>query len=193
MVKKQKKRSTSAELIKKSDEIIVVAKTPIEEIIIETASAKEIKQVIRKLKETVETKVEKVKEKISEKASVLYAQANRLISNVYSSPLKVKKLDYSKLYKNKTKATESSYEEIVRNLDELQTDDLGEKEIVQEDDLMNYLRKFMMNQFVGQDMNDISIEEKEKMNYYVLFNKEWVMMKIPLLGLGEKTYHAPRD
>ena len=188
------KHTKISKKIKKSDDIIVVAKLPIENVIIQTTTAKEVRKAIKKLKENVETKIEKVKEKITDKTGELYSQARRLISNVYSNPLKIKKLDYEKLYSYlESKETSSDYEKIVKKLEELQTDELGEKEIVQEDELMNYLRKFMLNQFVGQDMNDISVEQKERMNYYVLFNKQWVMLKIPLLGLGEKTYHSPRD
>ena len=200
VAKKQKhmlsseKRIKTSKKIRKSDDIIVVAKLPIEEVIIQTTTAKEINGALRKIKDNIEVKIQKTKEKTNNKSGELYSQARRLIANVYSNPLKIKKLDYETLYSYlESKETSSDYEEIVRKLEELQTDELGEKEIVQEDELMNYLRKFMLNQFVGQDMNDISVEQKERMNYYVLFNKQWVMIKIPLLGLGEKTYHAPRD
>ena len=189
--------------IKKSDEIIVVAKTPIEEIIKETTAAKEVKKAIKKLiekKETIEAKVKDVKKKISSKASELYAQAMRLIANVSSSSyaFNENKVDYAKLfsYLGEDKSVEgfiTAYEEAVAKAERFKRDALGEREIVQEDELMVYLRKFMLNKFVGQDMNDIPAEQKERMNYYTLFNKQWVMMKIPLLGLAEKTYHAPRD
>ena len=204
MVKKQKLKSISAKhtkisKIKKSDEIIVVKKTPIEQIINQTKGAKEVRKAIKKLtkkEETLDKKVKDVK-KVSKKSHDLYTQSNRLISNAYSpeSYSSVSKIDYAELfnYFSKQETIErlfSDYEKSVVKAEKLQGDELGEKRIIQEQDLMSYLNRFMLNSFVGQAMNDISIEEKEKMNYFAMFNKTWVMLKTSLLGLGERTYHA---
>jgi hypothetical protein len=194
-------KSSAKKRIKKSDDIIVVAKTPIEEIIKQTKGAKEVKKAIKKLRkkeENIEKKVKDVKKKkIID--NDLYTQSKRLIQNTYSSQVycfKHGKIDYGALFsylseeKKNIEVMFSEYEKAVVKQQEFQRDELGEKKIVQEHNLMSYLGRFMLNKFNGQDMNDISVEEKERFNNYAMFNKVWIMMKISLLGLGEKTYHA---
>ena len=198
-------RNSTKKKIKKSDDIIVVAKQPIEEIIRQTSGAKEVRKAIKRLRRkediTIEKKVKDAKkEKINEeKAHDLYTQSRRLISNAYSPQTyssKSRKIDYNALFSYLSKKGKnieeafSEYEKAVAKSQEFKKDELGEKKVVQEHELMSYLSRFMLNSFTGQDMNDISVDEKEKMKYYAMFNKVWIMMKISLLGFGEKTMHA---
>lgn len=205
MIKKKK--------IKKSDDIIVVAKTPICEIIKETSEAKNIKIALRRLikKETLDSKIKKIKktdvcEHIKEtseaeeikkavknlikkqspdskfnkiRAGELYAQANRLIANVYGSRDEViPLLDYEKLFSYLEKTKDDNHEDY--EVSAFERDKLADRELMNDTELTNYLNKAMLNAVVGGNLNSMTIEEKEKMKYYAMFNKSMILMKISL-------------
>ena len=194
MSKKGKPRKTAAkQKIRKSDSVIVITKNPIEQIIGQTAAAKElasaVKRISKKEKPTLDRKVKEIKpEKLKPEPRDIYGRMPGELSP-YSS-----KVAYKSGYNVKENSELfqwSEYREGVAKTQEIiQRDELGNHEIMMEKDLMQYLSDFMLNKFIGQDMNDISVEQKEKMNYYVMFNQPWVMMKVNLLGYGEKRYGA---
>jgi len=187
--KKPKKKGVNKK-IRKSDDIIVIAKTPIEQIISQTAVAKEIRDAVKKIsskdKLTLDRKVRQIKPNQQDFRDIytgLGRQPPYKPKSFYKSGYNVK--DNSELFQW------TEYQEAVRKTQEaVESDSLAHRDVVMEKDLMQYLSNFMLNQFTGQDMNDIPFEQKEKMFYYSMFNREWIMMKVNLLGFGEKTYHA---
>lgn len=194
MAKKQNTRFSSAkhiknsakQKIKKSDEIIVVAKTPIEQIIHETSNAKEVKNAIKRLlkddkKETIDSKIAEAKAKKAEDSG-LYNNNKKLLSGAYHQEIysEAKALDYSKLFSylsHSKPAVEYEQTSASQTTSQVKTAD---NDIVSEKEITSYLDRFMMCSLFGGGINNINPEEKERMKNYTAFNKSWILLKIQL-------------
>jgi hypothetical protein len=174
-----KNRTSAKQRIQKSDEIIVVAKTPIEEIIKETTAAKQVRDAIRKIskhEKTIEAKITEPKIKENDAG---YCWARVGFKTTYTSgnyDSESKPLDYEKLFSylsRKSKNTSDSYESVSI------ADINPEKEIVSDRELTAYVDRLMILSLVG-GINDSSFEEKEKMRHYAMFNRSRVSMKLNL-------------
>ena len=70
----------------------------------------------------------------------------------------------------------------------------SERNLVSSEMMDDYARKFTLNFLIGSDMNDISVEVKEKMfnAMYDQTSKLIYLTKVELIGFGhEKTMHVP--
>ena len=176
-----KNRTSAKQRIQKSDEIIVVAKTPIEEIIKETTAAKQVRDAIRKIskhEKTIEAKITDPKPKLKENEGV-YCWARVNLHTTYTSgnyDSENKPLDYEKLFSylsRKPKSILSDYE----SRDSVSSN--SEKEFVSDKELTAYVDKIMILSLLG-GVNDTSFEEKERIKYYAMFNKSRMLMKVNL-------------
>jgi hypothetical protein len=105
------------------------------------------------------------------------------------------------LYKSNIKNNNEFYEHLAQNKDpELKRDGFGERNFLSSEMVKNYARKTTLNFLMGEAMmgiggvNDISVEEKELMNFnlYDRAQKAVYLAELKILGFGtDKTMNAP--
>lgn len=153
-------------------------KSKIEKIIKKTKPKIEIEIKTKKTKQTQDTYSFASREYQSLEKAGVYSQLiiNQFVGFIYKSNVRENK----EFYSQQAELTIS--------------DQLGGKNLASSETMDNYARKFTLNFLFGADVNDISIEEKERMknNLYDQAQNILYQAKVSLLGFGTfKTMHAP--
>ena len=179
-MKKKKKAGGKAvkKKIEKSDGIIVIAKTPIQEILKQIELAKKTKN---KLKGISKKKIP-VKKK-SEIKPKIRKEPEEITSDLYQ---KGKNIDYSKLFEYMGSGKDA-YSQYIKNLEYSQEQVHEHSYELGEEKLENLIRHELINTMLfGRDgVKEIKdIKEKERFDYWKQFNRLWVMIKVDLLGFG---------
>ena len=176
---KSAKRS-SAKKIKKRDDIIVVAKTPIQEILKQIAIAKKVKD---RLKKTEKKIPEKKKLEVKAKIKILKTP-DEITSDLYQRELQTS-VDYGKLFEY-LGSGKDAYSEYVKGLQYKEETAHEHSYELGEEQLERLIRQELIDTFMfGSGPKGVSdIKEKERFDYWKQFNQMWVMVKVDLLGFG---------
>ncbi|MBW2993664.1 hypothetical protein KY317_03770 [Candidatus Woesearchaeota archaeon] len=171
---------SSAKKIKKSDDIIVTAKTPIQEILKQIELAKKVKG---RLKKPEKKAPEKKKPKIKIKPKILKIP-DEITSDLYQRELQTG-VDYGKLFEY-LGSGKDAYSQYVKGLEYKQEEVHEHSYELGEEKLERLIRKEIIDAFMfGNDPKGVSdIKEKERFDYWKQFNQMWVQIKVDLLGFG---------
>jgi len=182
-MKKKKKAGGKAvkKKIEKSDGIIVVAKTPIQEILKQTELAKKAKSKLKGLSKKISPVKKKPEIKTKPKTQ---KQPEEITSELYQK--EQQNIDYAKLF-DYMGSGKDAYSQYVKNLEYSQEQVHEHSYELGEEKLENLIRQELTNQMLfGRDgVKEIKdIKEKERFDYWKQFNRLWVMIKVDLLGFG---------
>lgn len=198
-----KKQKKAGKKIKQARDLVLedhIVKL-IEELEKKQKTKQTIDSVVKKSKKTaIKTKKSKDK-KIKEKEQDFYnnrlSYGNLEKASIYSQIIINPFVGF--MYKSNIKENKEFYSHLMRT-EITVTDALGEKNLASSEMMDNYARKTTLNFLMGAPLfgiggvNDISVEERELMNFnmYDRTQKEIYLAKVALIGFGrEKTMHAP--
>ena len=178
-----KKKNNAKQRIRKSDDIIVVARQSIEQMILETGSAKRIKDAIKRIRnEVIDEKVSKNKTG-KRKPGIRNQKPDNLKHDIYLNINQIKefyktsKLDYGEIFSylgNSVFKPEYDYESY--NHEKKQD---SEEALATSREIRECLDNFMIRAVTGNSA-EINIEQKEKMRYYLMINSKEAILKISL-------------
>lgn len=182
-MKKKKKEGgkTVKEKIEKSDGIIVVAKTPIQEILKQIELAKKTKSRLKEISKKAVPKKKKQEIRLKQK---IRKEPEEITSDLYQRGQQ--NIDYSKLF-DYLGSGKDAYSQYISNLKYSQEQAHEHSYELGEEKLETLIRQELTNQMLfGRDgVKEIKdIKEKERFDYWKQFNRLWVMIKVDLLGFG---------